>query len=332
MFWLDNARIIAIYAVLILHVAAGPLTSNDFGSFAWWVSNVMDSMVRWCVPVFVMISGALLLDPNKQESLSSFYFKRLSKILIPIVFWSILYLGWAIFNGESLSVLGMLKRIVSGKPHYHMWFLYMIVILYLFTPFFRKVVAQSSQSELGVLTAALFVLSALNFAADVFVDGSSRWFFNWFLQYIPYFFLGYYIRNDKRKPAQGLLWLVFLGTGVFTCVGCYLLALETKEAFGYYFYGYVSISVIPMSISLMYLLKSWDKPMINAGFCRKLSLLTLGIYLIHPIFLETLQSSAFHLSDAHPLISIPVLSVVVALVSTLVVYLISHIPLLKRVI
>lgn len=119
MIWLDNSRIIAIYAVVFLHVSAGVVIGNDVGTEYWWVGNVYDSAVRWCVPVFVMISGALLLDPNKQEDLATFYTKRLSRILVPIIFWSAFFLAWAFLKGamkgNELTVVDLLKKTTVRK-------------------------------------------------------------------------------------------------------------------------------------------------------------------------------------------------------------------------
>ena len=82
MIWLDNSRIIAIFSVVFLHTAASVVLGNSIGTEYWWIANLYDSFVRWCVPVLVMISGALLLDPVKKEDLSTFYRKRFSKILV----------------------------------------------------------------------------------------------------------------------------------------------------------------------------------------------------------------------------------------------------------
>ncbi|EMH1199379.1 acyltransferase family protein [Serratia marcescens] len=71
--WLNNARIIAILAVVLLHVSSRVITWSELGSNDWWYANLYDSLVRWCVPVFVMISGALLLAPEKAEPLGVFY-------------------------------------------------------------------------------------------------------------------------------------------------------------------------------------------------------------------------------------------------------------------
>ncbi len=99
MVWLNNARISAIFAVVFLHVSASVVVESTVGSGYWWFGNLYDSAARWCVPVFAMVSGALLLDPHKKEALSTFYMKRLSRILIPILFWSAFFLLWTFVKG-----------------------------------------------------------------------------------------------------------------------------------------------------------------------------------------------------------------------------------------
>ncbi|MDQ6971139.1 MAG: acyltransferase family protein, partial [Mariprofundaceae bacterium] len=84
MIWLDNSRVLAVFAVILVHVSDGFVSHYPMGSEYWWIGNIYDSAVRWCVPVFVMISGALLLDPAKHENLNTFYRKRFSRICIPI--------------------------------------------------------------------------------------------------------------------------------------------------------------------------------------------------------------------------------------------------------
>jgi surface polysaccharide O-acyltransferase-like enzyme len=84
--WLNNSRIAAVFTVVFLHVSASIVFGASFGSESWWIGNVYDSLSRWCVPVLVMISGALLLDESKQEDATAFYQKRLSRIFWPIPF------------------------------------------------------------------------------------------------------------------------------------------------------------------------------------------------------------------------------------------------------
>src|SRR3546814_18926659 len=85
----DTARVVACFMVVILHVAA-----TLFGTFddQWWASNFYDSLARSCVPLFLMITGVLLL--GKQESLPAFLSKRFAGILPPLLFGSLLLMTW----------------------------------------------------------------------------------------------------------------------------------------------------------------------------------------------------------------------------------------------
>ncbi len=336
MVWLNNSKILAIYAVVIIHVAAETVSGNDVGTGYWWVGNFYESIARWCVPLFVMISGALLLDPAKKENLMTFYQKRLARIFIPIAFWSIFFLGWTVlqssFRGEAITTLDLMKKLLSGKPYFHMWFLYMILGLYLFTPFFRKIVAGSTKPELVVLVVITFVMSALNYAYGELFSGGSKLFLNWFLLYVPFFFLGHLIREDKRHYPGLLPGSVFIISVLFTFLGCYIAGSKSGLSAGLYFYGYLSISVIPMSIGIMYLLKTLKKPIFSYSFTKTTSTLILGVYLIHPIVLETINSTRYGTMAFHPILSIPIIASIVFLLSLVAARTIYLVPGLRKVI
>src|SRR3546814_9638813 len=140
---MDTARIGACFMVVVLHVAA-----MNFGVFdnQWWASNFYDSLTRSCVPVFLMISGVLLL--GKQETLAVFFRKRFSRILPPLLFWSLFYMSWNTWRGEDYGAwLGWLRQLASGPVPFHLWYLYAIVGIYLFVPFLRRIWSASRQEE-----------------------------------------------------------------------------------------------------------------------------------------------------------------------------------------
>ena len=90
---LDAARWLAAVAVVLLHSAA--LIVSDpaaYGGGAWLAANLYDSAARWCVPVFVMVSGALLLDPGKPQDALKFYSRRMARICAPLVFLSLIHI------------------------------------------------------------------------------------------------------------------------------------------------------------------------------------------------------------------------------------------------
>ena len=337
MIWLDNSRILATFAVVLLHVSAGFVLENDIGTEYWWIGNIYDSMTRWCVPVFIMISGALLLGSNNQEKLTTFYRKRLSRILIPIVAWSAFFMIWIfardVVPDNDLSLIEFLNKLLFGIIFYsHMWFLYMILGLYLFTPFFRKIIMHSSNNELLLFIAVTFIISAINYRYKTFGSDGIKLFINWFLLYVPFFFLGYFIRQDNHYPSRLLLWGIFLISFILTFIGCYVVAKNIDLDSGLYFYGYLSVTIIPMSISLIYILKAWNKPIFNLLFTKRLSILTLGIYLIHPVIFSVIPYKQYCAINLHPIISIPVTAFVGFIISTSIVLIIYKIPYLKRTI
>lgn len=336
MIWLYNSRIIAVFAVVCLHVASGVVVWNEIGSEYWWVGNIYVSAAKWCVPVFVMISGASLLDHSKNEPLFHFYRKRLARVLIPILFWSAFFLLWDYFKGALKGshppVSELLIRLFTGVPCYHMWFLYMIIGLYLFTPFFRKVVASSTQKEMMFLVIAAFTLAAFNQAFSFFYGAEAILFINWFLLYIPFFFTGYLIRESMKQPPRSFLWAGLAFSVGLTCLGYYFGKIKISLEAGEYFYGYLSIFIIPMSISVMYLLKTWNRPLVSAKFSSKLASFTLGIYLIHPLIIDIITYAGYGAMSFNPVLSIPVIGSIVFIISLALSYTISHIPYLNRII
>lgn len=332
MIWLDNARILAILAVVLLHVAAGVVLETSIGSGNWWIGNFYDAFVRWCVPVFVMISGALLLSPEKQEDLATFYQKRVSRILIPILFWSVFFLFWGVLKGAHPSTSYVTKKLLAGQPHYHIWFLYMILSLYMFTPFFRKIIAGSSRRDIAILVLMTLSLAALHDIHNRITAGGPRLFVFWFLSYVPYFFLGHLIRTATWQPGKPVLLGVLVASGLSTAGGLYYLATLTDLQTGLYFYSYLSITVIPMSVSVMYLLKTWTTPLVSDRFTQRTAALTLGVYLIHPVFLEIINHAGFRPGAYYPVLSVPLLAGLVFALSLCTAWIINRIPYLQRVI
>src|SRR3990172_8677409 len=161
-YWVDRAKVISIFAVVVLHVSAQIAEKvENFGTSSWWVGNLFDGGVRWSVPIFIMVSGYLLLDPSKQEDFRTFYKKRAGKVLIPTIFWTLFYIIWSfVIKKYPLDLKSgkiILIKLIEGEPYYHLWFAYMIIGLYLFTPFLRKLLGAISDNEAIFLCIILFL-------------------------------------------------------------------------------------------------------------------------------------------------------------------------------
>src|SRR3990167_2341660 len=94
-FYIDIIRSVAIFLVVLLHVSAKFVTAYKNIPIDWWVvSNFYDSFSRQSIPLFLMISGFLILGSYKSDQLKIFVRKRFLKVFIPFIIWSIFYLLW----------------------------------------------------------------------------------------------------------------------------------------------------------------------------------------------------------------------------------------------
>jgi surface polysaccharide O-acyltransferase-like enzyme len=328
MIWVDKARIFAVFAVIVLHVSAIVVVGiKDFYDLQWWFGNIYDSMVRWCVPVFVMISGALLLSEAKTESISIFYKKRILRLLTPTLFWSLFFTIWTYIQGfiqkNPPSILFLVQNLLLGKPYYHIWFLYMIAGLYLVTPFLRIFVRQAMTNEIISLSIALFWIAAINALYRGLVANDNILFTNWFLMYLPYFIVGHLITKIKLNISTKFIVFFFIGCVISTALGCFFVSIFVDLSKGLYFYDYLSITVIPMSLSVMLLFQKMNNPIINSHLTKEIANLSLGIYLIHPIVIESLNYCGISVLKFNSLISIPAVSCLVFIISAMITWFIS---------
>ncbi|ATN00183.1 hypothetical protein CRN77_10800 [Proteus vulgaris] len=333
--WADNLRSISILAVVLLHVSSGfvgdiSISSDLYGSKSWWAGNIYESISRWCVPSFVMISGYFLL--NKKEDNLTFFHKRVKRILIPLIFWSVFFSFWMVLRyfvkGELPDVLpALIKNWLLGQPYYHLWFLFMIPFLYLVTPILRVAFSNSSKGVLFSFIVLCFSLSMLTvifyYIASLLNMGSKVTLFtNNFLMFLGYFCLGGYIckYNIELKLVNSLL--IFLLSVMATAIGSYFFTYE-------YFYSYLSITTVFSSISIFFLIK---QSLNRKSFIGYFSGLSFGIYLIHPVFIDIISFLGKGLIQGkiNAFIYIPLATICVYLLSYLVALFMSKSRILNK--
>lgn len=326
---LDAARWLAALAVVLLHSAAQSLTpATVYGSEAWIASNLYDSAARWCVPVFVMISGALLLDPDKPEDLQRFYAARAARICTPLVFWTIFYLGWHTLldwldDGRADFGIWPLK-VAEGVPYYHLWYMYMIVGLYLFAPFVRTLYARTSLEGRRLWVIGILGVAVLDALYRQALDARPGFFLTWFLPYLGYFVAGrMMVAGDLRIPRPAAM----LATSVLaTALGVYVLSGD--GTLNEYFYDYFSLTVPFMSLAAFQLILT--APRIPR--LRALAPLTFGVYLIHPIFLDLARRAGAYTGGRTDAWAVPAVSAAVYALSAASSWLMRRHPLTRRLV
>lgn len=217
MFSVEAMRAFAICFVVGVHIC-GPLFEVKS---SWWTACIFDSAGRICVPLFVMISGLLLLDPKRIERESTWDFMRgrIAKIVVPFAFWSAVYLGFRACNGESFAAANW-GRIASSPAYFHLEFVYHLLGLYLATPILRRFLAAAPRSEIVYFIALWLVGSSIYPLIQKFAGGAPPIVFVIATNYAGYYVLGYALK-DIRLDKVSRLWAI---AALCTCVALTAIA------------------------------------------------------------------------------------------------------------
>jgi surface polysaccharide O-acyltransferase-like enzyme len=312
--YLNIARVLSSYAVVWLHVSARVVTTSpNVGNLDWWTGNLADSAARWCVPVFVMISGALLIPKASEAGPEEFIRYRIPKILKPTLFWTIVYTIILIISSKKIDVLSHFKLILAGVPYFHLWYMYMLLGLYLMAPYIAVATRALGANELRILTIAMLCVSS----AESMLGGFGEvLFFLKFLPYVGYFIAGHALTKQDLHINKMSCFIVF-------AISTLSIAALTAALFPYigekswnYMYGYLNPLVIIQSISIFLFMKNTT---IFPNLSRA-SDLTLGVYLIHPLSLSALSYSGINGFTYSPIFGIPLTTVIAYALSAFAAY------------
>jgi len=336
--YIHKLRILSIYAVVTGHVTIWMTQGAEPFSFNWWLGCWIFFMCVCSIPVFVMVSGALLLDDSRNESAAAFYRRRLYRVGIPLVVWSVFYLAVRKFvHHEQLTAGSVAGLILGADVYYHLWFLYMIPGLYLITPFLRRFVRNRSRRQRILAIVTILFLSGIYSQLNILFWHNHRTIFTVFIPYIAYYLCGYELHYiDPRKiPSK------YLAVAVIACA-LYIAAfsgvfierrggVETDFVFGFF-----SLPVVVMSIAVFwaaYLRSLTAKPLEGIGktAVQWVASTTLGIYVMHPILLEYMRDRlGGHSSEDTFLLGLIAVPLVTFTACYLLTSLIMNIPLLRR--
>ncbi len=258
----DLLRTMAACFAVAAHVTEPVLLEIAPNTRLWNVISAGNLLFLTCNPLFLMLSGALLVK-EKQESAAVFYRKRLSKIAVPLVLCYLFYM--AVFWSGDLTLWEWGKKaavtILSGSSDIapHFWLIYALIVIYLFVPILRKTVGRFGEKEGKGLLLAIALL--LTFAAWIKSRGvgGSLWF-NWILL-LGIFVSGYLIRQPYMRRYDG----VFCVLGLMTALISYQLILRRDDYRGIVFNG--SILIVGISWMIFVLALRLEKIL---GFAAKI--------------------------------------------------------------
>ena len=307
--YLDLLRVLAMVGVVGIHVSARHFADVPLDSAAWRAMNLWDGLVRWSVPVFAMVSGAVFLDPGKRITGRAIFKKYLPRIVLAFIFWSALYA--AIDCGGSLRAF--VTRFLCG--HYHLWFLYMLAGLYLLVPVLRRITREPRLTWYFLALSAVFTFGVpdLLLLAQK-LDGVGNLglapIVTEIQQYVMFFFtLGFVLApvlNARYSAALGSAQVEFFAYSkfcvLFQTAGVFAAAKAAAERLG----------------------ETARQLVIRFAAC------SFGVYLVHPLLLDNLVPAGLLTCGAWTYLTIPLTIFVTAALSLVVSVLLRLIPWLGR--
>ena len=336
--YVDALKIFASFSVVFLHMAAGGWIAAGIETFEWNVFNLYDSITRFGVPVFVMASGMFLLNPAKNLSYVDIYKKYIPRIVFCFLSWSFLYAVYPFVSGKMEYKPDIfMKAFIFG--HYHLWYLYMIVGLYIITPLLRKIVQDKKSVEYFILLSVIFAF-LLPFTAKLFqlkdLDMFVRKFdVNLVLGYSGYFLGGYYLdKFELGKKSRKFIYVLGLFCIIATAVLTYIVSVEAGKA-NDIFYSYLSPNVLLASIAVFVFFKyevskmNFSKNILK--LLRILSSCSFRIYLVHDFFNIFLYDAGITAISYNPVVSVPLIASAVFALSLVTSFIIGKTPVLNKI-
>lgn len=343
--YLDQLRSLAIICVIVGHVC----TFFGEGSYTnWIVSTSLISLVRVGVPLFLMVSGALLL--NRQLDMKIFFKKRARSVVVPFICWTVIFAIFGLiyfsdFAGYELSVKYFVDVLFGFKGVSTIsWFIWFLLGIYLLIPIVNSFILENGSTGAKYLLLLIFVFSVL-FSLGFFTDEVRNLFRSiyYFVNAIAFYILGYYIRynefniSDKKLVVIGVILFIFgalcnfysmygMGYGNWTINKLdffnIFVIIETTGvfmAFRYFNVKMISSKLKPLKETFM------AKLVISYSMC------TFGIFFLHWVLVQYIAYNPFfdQFRVGKTYFWIPFFSICIALLSWAIIWILSKIPILK---
>ncbi|WP_038185492.1 acyltransferase [Vibrio rhizosphaerae] len=300
-FYFDLLRSLAALFVVGIHVL-GPFRHQfDVIPFDHWVVAAgLNGISRWAVPVFIMVSGALLIGDARPFDGKYYLQRRVLKVVIPFLVWSVFYAylsGWDTRGFDWNTVKTRLFDMPYEATYYHLGFFYYFIPLYALIPIFHWAVRRYEWFTQGYLLLWLCSAVAYLFYWDGFWS-ATLWL------YSGYLLLGYYL---SREAVHVWLWalLGILGLAVTVYMVIHL-SVDAGEYTVKRWLSYKTLNTIVIAGMVFVLCRHWGDRLSPAfqAVTRFTSRYSLGIYILHPLVLWPMHHFVLNFSG-HPLWVIP---------------------------
>ena len=315
-------RVFAAAAVVLMHTAADGFNTGAVDSGQWIWAALWDSLVRWPVPIFMMITGALFLP--RQTSLRRVLTGYIPRMAVCFLIWSAVYAYHD--RGDFLA------KLAAG--HYHLWYLPFLCGVYLAMPFLQRIVSDEKLAK-GLLAVSMVIGLAVPWLAELLIFLLPGWSgiirglkghleFTFFMDCLALVLLGHHLHRQELTPKQR--WCIYIGgiLGIIaTAVGTLWVSRQTGAPSTLFFDFKAPTNLcaaIAVFVFAKYNLKKLPKIVDFLARC------SFGIYLLHPLVIEILAENGLSL----PAPWTPILATAVFAIAAAAAAILGKLPLIGR--
>jgi len=291
--YLNVLRVMGITGVLLTHVFM--TTCGNWAPILregeLYFCTVLRNLWHWCVPVLVMISGVLFLNPEKEITVSKIITRHILKIALVLVLLAIPAEAAMqyVFSGYQFSpqqIKTAIINVVQGRTQTHFWFLYLIIGIYFITPLLRTFTKYASRKNYEYLLVILFIFTSLiatikklalaDFGINIPISSA----------YVMYFLLGFYFHHYNITFPLKITLAFILCFVLYTALAALNKNLVNPLIDNILITSDKDSPIIVLTASAIFItIRTKCK---NFHYFDRLAPLCFVVYLVHPFFIYAL--------------------------------------------
>lgn len=335
--YLDIIKIFAIILVIFNHSHWGIYGYNVFGTS---IHMLLFDLCKIAVPLFVMVSGALIL--GKESNHRDMITKRIFRVFVPLVIVTLICV--LVYGGSFKGfIAAIFTNYTLNYPPYWLWYLYLLMALYIMTPFLQKMLKNFDEMDYRyfILMFVLFVsfLNMLPFLNNLFLGANLKvndaFLYTLFPVGIGYYVAGYYL--SKKEITSKMNKINIIGFILSLLLGTVLLIYGMFKGFSLdeiVNYSFITVAV-PAIFGFMIFKYYFSKPLKHEKLSKiivNVSNCVFGVYLFHTFFIEFLQNTPFIIMIANidKFLAVFILDAIVFIGLTFIIWLLRKLPYVKK--
>lgn len=336
--YLNVMKAFSCFAIVILHTVFYAYSIFQSEKIA---SVIIRNSFLWAVPCFVMISGTLLLNPQKEIGYEKIFKKYIPRMLIALVVFTIIFAAFDFLvlhqeGGIQNYCLDVFNAIFGGKGWSHMWYLYLMICIYLLLPLFRGFIKSAKEIDiiyiLIIFTVFLVILK--------FIEKVSNYnlaFYICISEVFPlYFIMGYAIHNNYLKLNMVLsVDFIIIGTVILWVLSWFDGSGKQASVIHSLLNDYSFPATVLQSIGVYGLFKNIKGYGSGVFYkiCKSVANCSLGIYLLHMVFVKYIyQAIKFNPYNHGGILMTALISIIIFALSWGIIRLLKFIPVVKKII